>query len=127
MLACASGAANAVDKVLGYFRQIVIYNVGDVLDVNPARGQISRHQDAVTPLLKAGECAGALGLRAVTVNHCGMDALAVQVLGDSLSTALGARENEASAAFFSKKVMERVLLPIGGDLVRLKADIFGRP
>jgi len=93
VLACASGAANAVDKVFGYFRQIVIDNVGDILYVDSARGEIGRHQNAVTPLLKAGQCADALRLGTVAVNHCSMDAFAVQVFGDSLGAALGAREN----------------------------------
>src|SRR4029077_8021015 len=125
MLACASGAADAVDKVLGYFRQVVVDDVGDVLHVDSTRSKVRGHQNAVTPLLKAGQCAGALRLRAVAVNHRGMNALAVQVLGDSLGAALGARENEASAALFSKQVSQRVLFTIHGDLVSLKAHIFG--
>src|SRR5258707_13702122 len=106
MLACTSRAANSVNEVLGYFRQIVVDDVGDVLNVDSARGEVGRHQDAVAPLLKAGQRRGALRLRTITVNHCGLDALAIQVLGNSFGAALGSRERGVSATPVASQLVE---------------------
>src|SRR5258707_9946313 len=103
MLACTSRAANSVNEVLGYFRQIVVDDVGDVLHVDSARGEVGRHQDAVAPLLKAGQRRGALRLRAITVNHRGLDALAIQGLFNSLRPPPCAREDEATATPLCKE------------------------
>src|SRR5258706_4125744 len=124
MFAGASGSADAVDKILGYFRQIVVDDVSDVLHVNAARGEIGGNQDAVTSPLKSSQGCGALRLRAVTVDHCGMDAVAVQSFRDSLRTAFGAGEYEAAATLFGKEMMERILFAVGSDFKRLKPHIF---
>ena len=71
--------------------------MSDVLHVNSARSDVRGHQDAITALLKPGERSGALRLRAVAVNHGGVDAALVQALGDALGAALGTRENETAA------------------------------
>src|ERR1700687_4312975 len=126
MFACTSGASDSMDKVFGYFRQVVIDDVGDVLNVNSARSEIRGHQNAVTPLLEASQRCCALRLRAVAVNHRGLDAFAIQIFGNSLCAALGARENEASTHLFGKEVVQRFLFAINGDLKRLKAHTFYR-
>src|ERR1700688_3362803 len=126
MFAGASGAAHAVDEVFGYFRQVVVDYMGDVLHVNSTRSEIGRNQDAVAPLLKAGKSRCALRLRAIAVNHCGLDALVIQVPSDSLGAALGAREYEAAATLFGKKVVQSVLFAVNGDLEGLEPDIFRR-
>ena len=51
----ASGAANAMDEVFGDFGQVVVDDVGDVLHVNSARGDVGGDQDAITSLLEAGQ------------------------------------------------------------------------
>src|ERR1700720_2760138 len=104
-----------MDKIFSHFRQIVVDDVCDVLDMNAARGKIGRNQNAITPLLKSSQGCGALGFRAATMDHLGMNALPIDIFGDSLGASLGAREYEASAALFGKKTMERILLAVGGD------------
>lgn len=53
--AIASRAPNAVDEVFCDFGQVIIDDVRDVLDVNPARSQIRRNQYAEPALLKTSQ------------------------------------------------------------------------
>jgi hypothetical protein len=62
MFACAPGASDSMNEVFRYLGQVVVDYVGDVLHVNSAGGDIGRYQDAITSLLKAGQCRSALGL-----------------------------------------------------------------
>ena len=57
------GSSHAMDEVLGDVRQIVVDDLGYIVHVNSARGQIGRHEDADTPLLESGQGRGALRLR----------------------------------------------------------------
>ena len=52
----AASSTDAVDEILRHVRQVVVDDVDDVLDVNPARSEIGRHQDAEAALLEAGKC-----------------------------------------------------------------------
>src|SRR5260370_14329137 len=58
------------------------------------------------------------------MDHRGMNAFAIEILGNALGAALGAREYEASAALFGKEAVQRVLFAINGDLEGLEAHIF---
>ena len=49
---CASRAANPVNEILGHLREIVIHNVGDSFDVNPAGGDIGGYQDPIVAFLE---------------------------------------------------------------------------
>ncbi len=120
----AAGAANAVDEVFGDFGQIVVDDVGDVLDVDAARSEVGGHEDAVTAALETFKGGGALGLGAVSVNHGGVDALAIEALGDAFGAALGAGEDQAAAGLFAEQVEQRFVLAIGGNLESLEANIF---
>ena len=102
VLPCSAGAADSVDEIFGDFWEIVVDDVGDVLDVDAAGGQVGGDQDADAARLKIGQGGGALGLRAVTVNHGGGDAVAVQGLGDAVGETLGAGEDQAAAGFFGR-------------------------
>jgi len=57
----AAGAPDAMDEVFGFARHVVIDDVGDVGDVDAARGDVSCDEDAVTALRKAFE--GGVALR----------------------------------------------------------------
>src|SRR5712671_1857252 len=126
MFAVTAGASNPVDKVFGDFRQVVINDVSDVLHVNSARGNVRRHQYPEAALLKPSQSSAALRLRAVAMNHRGANALLIQILGDALGAALGARKYQASAEFFGKQLMERILLAVDGHFKRLQSHIFRR-
>src|SRR5271154_2103215 len=116
-----------MDEVLGDFRQIVVDDLGDVVHVNPARGQISRYEDADTPLLESGECRGALRLRTPAVNHGRSEAFAVQAESQAFASALGAREDENSALILSQQAAQHIEFAIGGDFESLHANVFGGP
>ena len=98
----AAGAADAMDEVFGDVGQVVVDEVRDVLDVNAESGDMGGDKDAILHALEAGEGGGTLRLRAVAMNHGGVDALAVQVFGDTFSAALGPRKDKAAAAFVAK-------------------------
>ena len=124
MFAVTAGASNPVDKVFRDFRQIVIDDVNDVLDVNASGGQVSRDQDTIAAALKAGQRGGTLRLGTVTVNHGGGNALMIEVSGDALRTALGSGEDQATASFIGKQVMQSVGFAIDGNFEGLKANAF---
>jgi len=122
----AASAADAMDEVFGDIGKIVVDDMGDVLHVDAASGDVGGDEDAILPPLEAGEGRGALRLRAVAMNHGGVDALAVEALGDAFGAALGARENKAAAAFIVEQVVEHIGLAVFGDFEGLETDIFGR-
>jgi hypothetical protein len=119
----AAGAAYAVDEVLGNLGQVEIDDLRDVLDVDAARGDVGGDQDAVAPLLESSEGGVPLGLRAVAVNHGGGEAVAIEIFADTIGGAFGAGEHEAATGFLGKQAVERLLLPIGGNLESLHANI----
>src|SRR5437879_473997 len=121
--AVASGSPNAVDKILGYFGQIVVDDVRDVLYVNAARSEIRRHQDAEAALLEPGQSRGALRLRAVAMNHGGGEASAVQTLGNPFGSALGSRKHQALSLFLGQQALQHFLLAVHGHFKRLHAHI----
>src|ERR1700721_1789750 len=116
----AACAADAMDEIFGDVGKIIVDDVGDVLDVNAASGDVGGDKDAILPALEAGEGRGALRLRAVAMNHGGVDALAVEALGD----AFGARENKAAAAFVVEQVEEHIGLAVFRDLEGLETNTF---
>ena len=58
------------------------------------------------------------------MNHGGVDALAVEALGDAFGAALGARENKAAAAFVIEQVEEHIGLAVFRDLEGLETNTF---
>ena len=90
------GASGAVDEVFRVLGDVVVNHMDDILHVDAARGDISRDQHAVAPLLEAGECGASLRLRAVAVNHGGGKTFAVEIFGEAVGSALGAGEDQSS-------------------------------
>ena len=74
-LAGAAGAADAVDVVLGDVRQLVVDDVGQVLDVEAARGDVGRDEDLHLAALKSSSASDALALALVAVDRGGADAV----------------------------------------------------
>jgi len=122
----AACAADAMDEVFRHVGKIIVDDVGDVLNVDAASGDVGGHEHAILPALEPGEGRSALRLRAVAMNHGCVDALAVEALGDAFGTALGARENKAAAAFVVKQVIEHIGFAVFGDFEGLETNIFGR-
>ena len=90
----AAGAADAVDIVVVGSRQVVIDDMRDADDVEPARGHVGGHQDLDVMLLEELERFLALGLALIPVNGLGLEALGGDGAGEPLDAVLGASEDE---------------------------------
>jgi len=62
MVTSAPGAPHPVDEILCHFGQVIVDDVGDLLNVDSARSKVRRHKHAVASLLKPGQRRGALRL-----------------------------------------------------------------
>src|SRR5260221_4555947 len=108
----AACAADAMDEVFSDVGKIIVDDVGDVLNVDAASGHVGGHEDSILPALEAGQGGGALRLRAVAMNHGGVDALAGQGLGEVFGAALGARRDKATAAFIFGPCIKHVQVSV---------------
>ena len=88
------GAADAMDVVLGDHRQLEVDDVRQAVDVEAARGDLGRDEDRGPAGLEVGQRADALALALVAVDGDGGDAVATELLGESIGAVLGAREDE---------------------------------
>src|SRR6266481_4184863 len=121
---CAAGTANTVNEVFRHFRQIVVDDVDDVLHVNTAGSQVRGNENAEAATLEPFQGSAALRLRAIAVDHRGVDAIAIQALGDAFGAAFGAREDQAAACFSAEQMVEHGLLAVHGNFKCLQADVF---
>ena len=62
VLAGSASAAYSVDEIFSDLWEVEVDDVGDVVDVDTARGQVSGYQDADSARLEIGQGGGALGL-----------------------------------------------------------------
>ena len=74
--------------------QLVVDDVGEGLDVQPARGDFRRDEDGHLVLLELVERADALRLALVAVDRDRGDAVQLELLGEAVGAVLGAREDE---------------------------------
>src|SRR5207248_9147817 len=74
-----AGATDAMDVILRHTGELEIHDVGQVFDVEPASGDIGRHQHANLSRLEVGEGLKAFGLALVAVDGGGMNAVAVEL------------------------------------------------
>ena len=58
-----------MDEILSHLGQVVVDDVGDVVHVQAARGDVRGDQHLITAFLKSAQGRVALRLRAVAVNH----------------------------------------------------------
>jgi len=98
----------------------------DVLNVNAPGGEVGCDENAEAATLEALEGGGALRLRAIAVDHGGVDAVAIQALGNAFSASLGAGKDQAAAGFFAKKMIEHGLFCRLRALQRLAGERFPR-
>jgi len=83
-----------MDKVFSYLRNVVIDDMGNVLHVDAARGNVGGHEDAMTAFGKALKGLISLRLRAVAVNLRGRVTGADEAAGYAICTMLGANEDQ---------------------------------
>src|SRR5919108_3145464 len=93
-----AGAAGAVHVDVAVLWGIEVNDVGDVLDVDSARGDVGGDQSVVVASLEVGERAAALVLVLVAVHRDRADLLAAEPLDEPVGAALGADEDEGPAA-----------------------------
>ena len=90
----AARAADAVDVGFHVAREVVVDDAGKRSDVEAARGDVGRDEDAQFPVSEVFERLFALGLRALGVEHRGFEAVLEEVLEHAVSAGAGAREDE---------------------------------
>src|SRR5262249_33731786 len=109
----APRAAHAMNEILREGRQVVIDDLGDIVDVNTPRSHVGSHQHARLPVLERLERAGALRLRAVAVNYGNLHAGALQLVGQPLRGSLSADENQATSGFLRQQLPQQSQLLVG--------------
>ena len=90
----AGRAADAVDVRFRHFGQVVVEDMGQLADVDAARGDIGGHQHFGIPGLEALQRRHTGGLALVAVDGRCRDALLVQVFGNLIRAVLGAAEDQ---------------------------------
>lgn len=90
----AAGSAYTVDIILGVHRKIVIDHVGDVVHINPARGDIGGHENAHGAGLEVFQGAQALVLRAVGMQRGCLHPLALELFRQPVRSVLHPREDQ---------------------------------
>ena len=90
----ASRPSDAVDVALGLIWEVVVDDVGELVDVDTARRDVGRHEYADIPLLKVTEGALASVLGLVAVDRLRRDARVHEVLDDLVRAVLRPREDE---------------------------------
>src|SRR5215467_8265145 len=126
MLPCPTGAADSMNEIFGEFGEVVVDHVRDVLDVDAARSEVGGNEHADATGLKVCKSGGALGLRAITVNHGSGDAVAIKRFGETVGKALGASKDQATASFLCEQTREQAVFFVHCDFEGLHADVFGR-
>src|SRR5207247_5568491 len=84
------GSPDAVDVVPGHLRDVEVDDMAQRLDVDAARRDVGRHQDAEPAGLEAGQRLGPLRLGTVPVDAFAGDAVPVEELGNRGARAVGA-------------------------------------
>src|SRR5690606_4956632 len=90
----ASRSSDSVDVVFGLVRRVVVHYVRDQVDVDSARGNVGRNENADAPALDTVQRALALTLRAVGVDDRRGEALLSQLAHDPVGAMLGPGEDE---------------------------------
>src|SRR5690606_18677878 len=116
LLAQARGAADAVHVVLGVEREVVVVDVLDPVDVQPARGDVGGHQDLELAGLELPEQALALLLRHVAREHADPVAGLLQRPRHPFHEHLGVDEHHRARALATRQQpqQQRQLLFVGG-------------
>ena len=97
-LTCATGASHPVHVVLRLAGRIEVDHLGDVVDVDPARGAVGRHQRGDLTGLERGQRPLALALGLVAVHRGGDDVVPLEVTHQPVGAVLGAHEHDREIA-----------------------------
>ena len=64
----ASGSADAVDVIFRRGRDVEVDDVRNLIDINPPRGDVGRHQHVAAPILETAQRGFSLRLRAIRID-----------------------------------------------------------
>ncbi len=103
------GPADAVDVVVRDVRHVEVHDVRELLDVDAARGDVGRHEDAVLAALEAGERLGPLRLGAVPVDPLARHVLLLQEVGEAVGAVLRPREGDDAPDLAPREELEEEL------------------
>ena len=90
----AARAADAVDVGFHVAGKVVVDDAGKRRDVEAARGDVGRDENAQFPVSEVFERLFALSLRAFGMKHRGFEAVLQKVFEDAVRAGAGAREDE---------------------------------
>ena len=82
--------------------------MGNIIHVQASRSNIGSHQHLKAAFLKSAQCAIALGLSAIAVDHGGGEAIPDQLLGQPLRPTLGSREYQCLPLFLVQQFTEHI-------------------
>ena len=88
--------SNPMHIGLGRIRQFVIHDMGHIVDIDPARGDIGRDKHARSSLAKIIERAQALALAFIAMDYIGAYPGAFEMLRNTIRAALRAREDDGA-------------------------------
>ena len=89
-----AGAADTVDVIFGDVRQFKIHDMRQLLDIETARRQIGRDQDAHIALFEIGQRLRTRALAFVAVNGGRANAVLFELLAEAVRAVLGARKHK---------------------------------
>ena len=90
----AAGPSDPVDVILGVHREIVIYDMGDPVHVDPARRDVRSNQHADDPRFEILQRAKALILRTVRMDGSRFNPGALEPARNAVSAVLGAGKDK---------------------------------
>ncbi len=117
-LPCARRAADAVHIGLGLHGQVVVHDMGDIVDVESARGDIGRDEDGRAPRAEGVERADALVLRLVAVDRLRADVRGLQLARQAVRAVLRLREDDGAVHLEGVEEMDEELR-----LLRLEHEV----
>ncbi len=105
----AAGAADAVHVDLGVVGKVVVDYVGDVLDVEPAGGNVGRHEQRHPALLELDHHAVALALAHVAVQRLVPEALVAELAVEAGGADLRAAEDDRLLGLLGLQHLDQAL------------------
>ena len=106
--ASAAGTANAMNEIFGDLWHIVINYVRNIVDVQAAGGNIGRHQHLESPSWKPLKAALRWDCERSPWIIAGAESVANEFIGEALSAALGASEDQGLAGLFVKQLPKHI-------------------
>src|SRR5690606_37674239 len=124
--ACPARAADAMHVVIGHVGQFEVHDLRQLVDVEPARGDVGGHQHGHIACLEPGQRARARRLALVAMDGRGAQAVFGQLFGQTVGAVLGAREHQHLVpAAFADDMADQVALMVLLDQVDSLRDQLG--